>query len=530
MFGFAGRIREVEAGGSIIINADGSISPPDGRILSLDNVTYTFNANINETVVVWRSNITVDGNGYVLNGSGTGLRYGVVLNVDNVTVKGMEIRGFEYGIYFEGTSFHNISDNIIAENVFQGIFTTTTNNNTISRNKIAGNSFTGIWMAESMYNVISQNNITGSGVGMLMYTTFQSRIFRNNITFADSGISLSLSSHDMIFENYFSDIQGDAIYITSSSYIEMAENILRNNKANIYMSFSSNNTVAGNTVADGANYGVGLSSSSNNIISANNITNVLNGIYLYSSKNNAIMQNRIANGGLAGAAIQLSQNSNDNSVLNNRVENNGYGVEINASSGNMIFHNNLLDNTQQAYMVRANYTNFWDNGVEGNYWSNYTGADVDNDGVGNDPHVIDANNTDRYPLMGMFSNFQATPESNVQTISNSTISIFTFNGTAVSFTVLGQDGTGGFCRITIPKALMNDPFQVLVNGTEVPYTLLPASNSTHNVLYFTYHHSAQDVVIIPELPSLIIILPTFMIATLFAAKVYVHRKHGMRTR
>jgi len=42
--------------------------------------------------------------------------------------------------------------------------------------------------------------------------------------------------------------------------------------------------------------------------------------------------------------------------------------------------------------------NFWDNGVRGNYWSDYTGTDANNDDIGDTPYVIDADNKDRYPL------------------------------------------------------------------------------------------------------------------------------------
>ncbi len=120
--------------------------------------------------------------------------------------------------------------------------------------------------------------------------------------------------------------------------------------------------------------------------------------------------------------------------------------------------------------------------------------------------------------MGMFSDFKATSDHSIQTVCNSTISDFQFNGTAICFNVTAQDDTTGFCRVCIPTALLNDTYRVFVNGTEVSHTVLPFSNSTHSYLYFTYPHSTQEVVIIPEFP-LFTILPFFMIVTLFFALI-----------
>ena len=51
------------------------------------------------------------------------------------------------------------------------------------------------------------------------------------------------------------------------------------------------------------------------------------------------------------------------------------------------------------------YPNFWDNGCEGNFWSNYNGTDLNRDGIGDTPYIIEANNTDRYPLMSIIPEF-----------------------------------------------------------------------------------------------------------------------------
>jgi nitrous oxidase accessory protein NosD len=44
--------------------------------------------------------------------------------------------------------------------------------------------------------------------------------------------------------------------------------------------------------------------------------------------------------------------------------------------------------------------NAWDNGLEGNYWSNYNGGDSNGDGIGDTPYIIDQDNQDNYPLIG----------------------------------------------------------------------------------------------------------------------------------
>ena len=50
--------------------------------------------------------------------------------------------------------------------------------------------------------------------------------------------------------------------------------------------------------------------------------------------------------------------------------------------------------------------NTWDNGCEGNYWSNYNGTDttLPPDGIGDISYVINENNTDRHPLMNRYWN------------------------------------------------------------------------------------------------------------------------------
>ena len=88
---------------------------------------------------------------------------------------------------------------------------------------------------------------------------------------------------------------------------------------------------------------------------------------------------------------------------------------LNLTPTNVVYRNNLTDNSQQALVVRHNVTSrdsysygndivSWDNGTMGNYWSDYTtkypsAIQVGSSGIGNTPYEIDAENMDKYPLM-----------------------------------------------------------------------------------------------------------------------------------
>jgi len=202
------------------------------------------------------------------------------------------------------------------------------------------------------------------------------------------------------------------------------------------------------------------------------------------------------------------------------------------STNNTIYHNNFVNNTEQVYIsTHPSYANFWDNGYPsgGNYWSNYTGVDADNDGIGDEPYTIDANNTDRYPLIAPISIFDAGVWNgtayNVDVVTTSTVSSFKLNTTekTISFNISGLEFTPGFCRVTIPNIIVQDLWQgnytVLLNGEQWPFRNW--TDATNTYIYINYTHSEHQIIIIPEFPSAIILLLFMflsMIAVVFAKK------------
>jgi len=79
------------------------------------------------------------------------------------------------------------------------------------------------------------------------------------------------------------------------------------------------------------------------------------------------------------------------------MKDNKIGLFFGDSNSSTIYHNNFINNTEQA--LTMNSQDAWDNGIEGNYWSDYKGQDVDGDAIGDAPYVIDENNRDNYPLV-----------------------------------------------------------------------------------------------------------------------------------
>jgi hypothetical protein len=96
-------IQTVKASGTIYIKADGSIDPPIANITTIDNITYTFIGNINESIVVERDSIVVDGAGYTVQGTGSGTGINLT-NRSNVTITNMKIMAFTHGIRLDQSS------------------------------------------------------------------------------------------------------------------------------------------------------------------------------------------------------------------------------------------------------------------------------------------------------------------------------------------------------------------------------------------------------------------------------------------
>jgi len=163
-----------------------------------------------------------------------------------------------------------------------------------------------------------------------------------------------------------------------------------------------NNVTIRNTDISNFDNSILLFSSSDDSISGNNMTNSGYGIVLDSSSNNTIDGNNMKSNNYG---IGIGYSSDHNGIGGNTVANNGEAIWLYESSDNTICRNNFINNTVQVDSETPDYANSWDKSHEGNYWSNYNGTDVNHDAIGDAPYIIDANNTDHYPLMNIVPEF-----------------------------------------------------------------------------------------------------------------------------
>jgi parallel beta-helix repeat protein len=160
-------------------------------------------------IVVERSNIIIDGNGYTLQGTGAYASKGIDLSSrSNVTSKNTNIKDFSYGILLSESSNISIIGNNVTSNRWGGIGLWGASNNTISGNHITNNGY-GIDLDKSSDNSISGNNITANNnYGIFLgWSSNNNSISGNNIT-ANNAYGIRFydeSSNNVIFHNNFID-------------------------------------------------------------------------------------------------------------------------------------------------------------------------------------------------------------------------------------------------------------------------------------------------------------------------------------
>jgi nitrous oxidase accessory protein NosD len=240
------------------------------------------------------------------------------------------------------------------------------------------------------YCNIEENNLLGDVGVNGSYSNIVENIFSG--TLWAFGSHLNISANNKTSSNKVGT-QDSGIRLDGSFCLVYGNNLTAEDLASGIGVSGEGNIVASNFV-DHAYVGIAISGSGN-IICANRITNSWSGSFFPSSSNPSV-----------GIGLVASGNS---TFYANYVANNEWGAKINQFQTNLsstLYHNNFISNTHQiatdnSYDIYGKDS--FDNGKEGNFWSDYNGTDADGNGIGDTPYVIDSNRKDNYPLMTPFN-------------------------------------------------------------------------------------------------------------------------------
>jgi len=225
------------------------------------------------------------------------------------------------------------------------------------------------------------------------------------------GIYLEKSDHGKVINN---KIKGDAveefnsgngIHLWYSNHVEVLNNRIEKVRDGIYLEFSDNILIRNNKSLNNVRYGLHFMFSNEDSYEENLFENNGAGVAVMFSKNIRMTNNTFKNNWGPTSYGLLLKEIYDAEIKNNRFIKNTIGINIEGSNRIRYQQNDFINNGWALKVTGGCYTNMFeennflsnsfdisyngqlnDNKFEGNYWSNYSGYDLDKDGIGDVPY------------------------------------------------------------------------------------------------------------------------------------------------
>ncbi len=221
------------------------------------------------------------------------------------------------------------------------------------------------------------------------------------------GIYIEKSNNGIIFHNkVIGDAQdeynsGNGIQLWHSKNVVVERNIVQKVRDGIYLEFSDNIIINENVSTNNLRYGLHFMFSNDDLYTNNTFENNGAGVAVMFSKR-IKMKNNIfrKNWGSAAFGLLLKE-INDAEISGNTFEENTVAINIEGSNRIVYADNNFIRNGYAIKVLGACYSNTFEknnflynsfdlsynskintNVFKNNYWSSYTGYDLDKDGVG----------------------------------------------------------------------------------------------------------------------------------------------------
>jgi len=198
---------------------------------------------------------------------------------------------------------------------------------------------------------------------------------------------------------------GNGVHVWKSSHLRIEQNKISGMRDGIYLEFVDYSYISHNTSFDNLRYGLHFMFSDNNEYHHNEFKSNGAGVAVMFSKHIKMHHNTFHyNWGMASYGLLLKE-INDATISDNYFEQNTIGINIDGCNRITYKNNHFIRNgwalkfTGGCYSNLFEFNNFMhnafdlsynskvnDNLFEANYWSEYSGYDLDKDGIGDVPH------------------------------------------------------------------------------------------------------------------------------------------------
>ena len=315
----------------------------DGDVIKIEKGIYKeYDINVEKSVKI------IGEDGVIIDGQKKGKIFQVY--ADGVEISHMTIQnvGISYTTDFAAvrlTKCKNfVLSNLNLKNLFFGIYLEKANNGIIKNNHIEG-------IAKDEYN---------SGNGIHLWYSHYIQVYNNYISGMRDGMYFEFANNCKIKSNISTKNLRYGLHFMFSNDDDYENNTFKNNGAGVAVMFSKRiNMINNNFYHNWGNSSYGL---------------LLKEIYDAEIINNKFIKNTIG--------IQIEGSTRIN-YFNNDFNQNGWAIKMTGAAYQNKFHRNNFINNSFDLSFNSNLN---DNEFKENYWSEYTGYDLNHDGFGDVPY------------------------------------------------------------------------------------------------------------------------------------------------
>jgi parallel beta-helix repeat protein len=501
---FTGNLYNFGVTGSYVQDIDPS-NTVDGKniyyLVSQSNQVLDETDNVGFLGLVSCTNITVK------NSDVTGV---LLVTTTHSTLQNIASHDYEIGFYLSGSSDDTITDCDAYNNTNYGLYLDSSANTKVRDSAFYDNQYDFGVTGAYVQDIDSSNMVNGKNIYYLVGQSDQVLDETDNVGFvclvscsnimvlnSDTSGVLLVNTDGSVITNVSAHGAMTGIIISGSTNNQITECTAYDNNQGISLVDGSDNAIVDSTAYDNVvgillgglptgntvsgcefygNTGAGISVTTTDILDvANSFIDCVsheNGIGISLVGFSTTVTGCVFNDNLGNGIyfdIPPWGGNDGNEITYCTSSNNDYGIYIyyeeykmtqpNSHQSpreglNIFHHNNFIDNAQNAYEGYGwdNPTQTqWDDGSQGNYWSDYTGVDEDGDGIGDTPYDIPDNGyQDMYPLMTpwdttppVITDAVATPD--VQSINDPVvITCVVVDNIAVGTVMVNISGPTGF--------------------------------------------------------------------------------------